>query len=215
MHPRVLAALGVISALIAGLLAYSGWQLAHATAPLDDYGPAPTFALTDQLGRPIESETLRGQVVLVNFIYTSCQDSCPLLTARMGGLQTRLRQEGLLGTHVVLLSLTVDPATDTPGVLREYAERHRADPSGWHFLTGPEEKIIPVIVQGFFQGVVPLPATPAVGSGHEGVPAGGTRDVMHSNRFVLIDRRGHMRVFYDGLEMEDDRVLRDLRTLLR
>ena len=87
LHPRVLAALGVVSILLAGLLGYSGWQLAHATAPLDDFGPAPTFSLTDQLGRPVGNETLRDRVVLVDFIYTRCRDTCPLLSGRMQALQ--------------------------------------------------------------------------------------------------------------------------------
>lgn len=211
MHPRVLAALGVISALLAGLFAYSGWQLAHATAPMDDFGPAPAFALTDQSGQPVRSEALRGQVLVVDFVYTNCRDTCPLLSARMAALQERLRREGLLGGPVQLLSLTVDPAHDTPDALRAYGERFGADPAAWRFLTGPEDTIRSIIVQGFFQGVVPLPA-PTPGAAASGGDEPATM-ILHSNRFVLVDRAGRMRAFYDGLELDLDRVVRDIRAL--
>lgn len=215
VHPRVLAALGVVSVLLLALIAYSGWHLAQARS-LEDVGPAPAFTLTDQLGRPVRADELRGAVVVVNFIYTSCHDTCPLLSVRMQALQERLRQEGLLGKRVQLLSVTVDPAHDTPAVLRPYAERHGADPAVWRFLTGPEERVIPVIVKGFFQGVVPIPATPGGRSDHgDGHDHDELAMVMHSNRFVLVDRQWRMRVFYDGLDLDLDQVVGDIRQLLR
>jgi cytochrome oxidase Cu insertion factor (SCO1/SenC/PrrC family) len=207
LHPRVLVALGLASLLLAGLVGYRVWSLTRGT-PLDDFGPAPAFALTDQLGRPATSAALRGRVVVVDFIYTRCRDSCPLLTARMQALQDRLRREGLLGTRVQLLSLTVDPGYDTPAVLRTYAEQHEADPAAWRFLAGPEDALQAIIVQGFYQGVVPLP-TPAAGA-DEPVDL-----VMHSNRFVLIDPQGRMRAFYDALALDQDQVVRDIRQVAR
>lgn len=213
LQPRVLAALGLVSVLLVVFIGYRGWPLARAGG-LDDFGPAPTFTLTDQLGRTVGADTFRGQVVVVDFVYTRCRESCPLLTARMGALQDRLRREGLLGTRVQLLSLTVNPAHDTPAVLRAYAEQHGADPEAWRFLTGSEDELQRVIVQGFFQAVVPLPATPAETSdrGDAGDEEG---DIMHSNRFVLIDPQGHMRVFYDGLALDLDQVVRDIRQVQR
>ncbi len=219
MRPRILAVVGVVNALLAVLIAYSGWQLVQArqVSQLEDFGDAPAFTLTDQTGRPFSSDKLRGKVAVANFIYTSCTDTCPLLSVRMQALQDRLRQEGLLGTRAQLLSFTVDPAHDTPEVLRAYAERHRADPRAWRFLTGPREQVVPVIVDGFFQGVVPIPATPADRQQH--VDDDHAHDapslVMHSNRFVLIDREGRMRGFYDGLDLDLDQVVSDIRQLLR
>jgi len=207
LHPRVLAVLALASLLLVGLVGYRAWHLTRG-APLDDFGPAPAFALTDQLGRPATSEALRGRVVVVDFIYTRCRDSCPLLTARMQALQDRLRREGLLGARVQLLSLTVDPGYDTPAVLRAYAEQHEADPAAWRFLAGPEDALQAVIVRGFYQGVVPLP-TPEAGADE---PAD---LVMHSNRFVLIDPQGRMRAFYDALALDQDQVVRDIRQVAR
>lgn len=219
MRPRVLAVLGGVNLLLLSLLAYSGWQLAQArqASRLEDFGAAPAFTLTDQAGQPFSSDELRGKVVVVNFIYTSCTDTCPLLSVRMQALQDRLRQESLLGARVQLLSLTVDPAHDTPDVLRPYAERHDADHAAWRFLTGPREQVVPVIVNGFFQGVVQVPATsvtPAQAGGGDH-PHGASSLVMHSNRFVLIDREGRMRAFYDGLDLDLEQVMTDVELLLR
>jgi protein SCO1/2 len=213
LQPRVLVALGLISVLLVVFIGYRGWRLAQSPG-LDDFGPAPTFTLTDQAGQTVVDDTFRDQVVVVDFVYTGCRESCPLLTARMGALQERLRREGLLGARVQLLSLTVNPTHDTPAVLRAYAEQHEATPDSWRFLTGPEDELMRVIVQGFLQAVVPLPATP--GAAAESVADDGEGgEIMHSNRFVLIDRQGHMRAFYDGLALEPDQAVRDIRLLLR
>lgn len=212
-HPRVLVALGLVSVLLVVFVGYRGWTLARASG-LDDYGSAPTFTLTDQLGRTVDGDTFRDKVVIVDFIYTDCRESCPLLTARMGELQDRLRREGLLGTRVQLLSLTVNPARDTPPVLRAYAEQNGADPEAWRFLTGSGDELQRVIIQGFFQGVLPLPATPADTSG-AGAADREEGEIIHSNRFVLIDRQGRMRAFYDALALDQDQVMRDIRQVAR
>jgi len=213
LQPRVLVALGLISVLLVVLIGYRGWRLAQSPG-LDDFGMAPSFTLSDQLGRTVDADTFRDQVVVVDFVYTGCRESCPLLTARMQALRDRLRREGLLGTRVQLLSLTVNPTRDTPPVLRAYAEQHGADPAAWRFLTGPEEVMQRVIIQGFFQAVVPLPATPADTTA-QGDADGEAGDILHSNRFVLLDRQGHMRAFYDGLALDPDQAVRDIRLLLR
>lgn len=178
---------------------------------LNDFGPAPSFALTDHLERSVGSADFRGQVVVASFIYTSCRDICPTLSLRMRVLQERLRQERLLGEQVQMLSFTVDPARDTPAVLRAYAERHQADPDAWRFLSGPEETLVPLIVDGFRLGVEALPPN---GAGH-GDRSGHSYEVTHSGRFVLIDRQGRIRAYYDGTDVELDRIVGDIRSLLR
>ena len=219
------AALGLA---VLALVALAGYRLAgrpglaagqRQPEGLDHLGEAPAFGLTDQLGRPVSSEQFRGRVVVANFIYTSCQDTCPLLSLRMQALQERLRREQLLGTQVQLLSFTIDPARDTPQVLRAYAERRQADPEAWRFLTGPERYVVSLVVQGFRLGVQPVAPGPGSDKGPreatDGGAAASSYDVMHSNRFVLIDRRGGIRAYYDGLELDLERVLRDVRHLLR
>jgi protein SCO1/2 len=188
------------------LAAAASLRLARGeTSGLNDFGPSPAFALSDQLGRSVELEDYRGQVVVASFIYTSCRDICPALSLRMRALQERLRQERLQ-----MLSFTVDPARDTPAVLRAYAERHQADPEAWRFLSGPVETLVPLTVEGFRLGVQALPPT---GDDHGDV-SGHSYDVTHSGRFVLIDREGRIRAYYDGTDVELDRIIRDIRSLL-
>ncbi|MBI4212991.1 MAG: SCO family protein [Chloroflexi bacterium] len=202
----LLAGFGVIGAL--ALAAFAKLD-AGGGAALDDFGAAPAFALVDQAERPASSAEFRGKVVVANFIYTSCTDICPLLSVRMQALQDRLRQENLLGTEVQLLSFTVDPTRDTPVVLRAYAERHGADPSAWRFLTGSQEQIIPLIEEGFHLGVEALPPTPGTEEGgHHG-----SYEVMHSGRFVLMDREWRIRAYLDGRDLDLDRIVRDIRSL--
>lgn len=178
-------------------------------------GPAPAFALVDQFERPVTSADLRGRVVVANFVYTSCPDICPTLSLQMRALQEWLRRERLLG-EAQLLSFTVDPARDTPPVLRAYAERHGADPSAWRFVTGSPDEVMVVITAGFYQAVQALP-TPVAGHGGHGnsEASGSAPDVLHSGRFVLIDRDWRVRAYYAGDEFDPERVVRDVRALLR
>lgn len=212
----LVALLGLeVLAISLGLVAYWGLSRGQAKS-LDDYGEAPSWTLTDQLGRQVTSEQFRDKVVLASFVYTNCGDICPTISARMQALQGRLRKEGLLGSEVQLLSFTVDPKNDTPEVLRAYAERHEADPKAWRFLTGPETKIEQLLVKGFRFGrqkvslKQPTPHTHADGASHYH-----KYDVMHTKRVVLIDRQGRMRALYDGTELDMDRVVRDVRELSR
>lgn len=182
---------------------------AERTPPLDDFDAAPRFALIDQDGRPVETEALRGKVVLINFIYTNCQDICPLLSVTMKAIQERLRDEGLLGSAALLFSITVDPERDTPDVLREYGAARGADLEVWRFLTGPKLAVVSLVIDGFHLGVDVLPpASPAANP-----PAGYT--VAHGTRFVLIDRESRVRAYYPGADLNPERVLRDIRRLAR
>ena len=213
---RLLPALSLVgSAAVAllVLLAYAAWGPGRAER-MEVFGDAPTCALTDQLERPARSEDFRGKVMIANFVYTTCPDICPLLSFWMQRLQDRLRQEGLLGSRVQLLSFTVDPARDTPPVLRAYAERHQADSDAWRFLTGPSDEVVPLIVQGFRLGVQALPPT-RTGRESGGDGSHDAYEVMHSGRFVLIDRRWRIRAYYDGREIDVEQTVRDVRELLR
>ncbi len=100
---------------------------------------APVFTLTDQQERPFNLAELRGKVVLMTFIYTSCVDACPLLTAGFAALQRKLNEKGQRG--VFFLSITTDPEIDTPKILKSYAKRYRADLSSWFFLSGKPEDL--------------------------------------------------------------------------
>ena len=109
---------------------------AGARNPLALGETVPEFRLMDQKRRPIALSALRGKVVAVNFIYTSCAlpNFCLRIANNFGVLQKRFKAQ--LGRDLVLLTVTFDPVHDTPDVLAEYARQFNADPATWHFLTG-------------------------------------------------------------------------------
>ena len=159
-------------------------------------GPAPALALTTQDQERLSLSDLGGKVVLVTFIYTSCTDTCPLLTGKLAGVREKLGAD--FGVQAHFLSVTVDPERDTPDVLRAYGQRFRADPSGWAFLTGTPAEIAEV--------------TGAYGIFVRRTPRG---DVDHTFLTSLIDRHGTLRVQYLGTRFDPDELLTDVRALIR
>ena len=79
-------------------------------------------------------DVLKDKVVVISFIFTNCEGACPLITHKL--TQVRDRIEGLIGDPVQFVSLSIDPARDTPAAMKEFAETHQADHAGWTFLTG-------------------------------------------------------------------------------
>ena len=188
------------AALIA--LALAGWvtpghgHRPKAEARLSKIGPAPDFTLINQEGKQVSLKDLRGDVVAVTFIYASCVDTCPLLTAKLVGIQRKL--EAKAGSKVFFAAITVDPERDTPEVLRRYGQAHGADNAHWAFLTGTAQQIDDV--------------TRRYGIYRKRQPNG---DVDHTFLTSLIDRSGTLRVQYLGWRFDPNEFLGDLRSLLR
>jgi len=153
---------------------------------LPNYARVPDFKFTERSGKEIKLADLKGNVWIADFIFTRCQGTCPLLTGQMAGLQ-----EKLAPSDIKLVSFSVDPEHDTPRVLSEYASRYHAQENKWFFLTGPKNEIWNFVTDGFSLGVSkPTP---------EDLKAG-AEPVIHSNRFVLVDRGSNIRGYYDGSE---------------
>lgn len=170
-------------AFVVAALVLPVWMLLRPAAPeLPHMGRLPAFALQDQLGRPVDRESLAGQVVVLDFIFTRCPDVCPVLSRKMADLREELPPEPLLGKPITFVSLSVDPDHDTPEVLAEYGQRYGADPASWRFLTGDRQTVM-AIADGLIQGLT---------LGPEGRPAE-VNDITHGERFVLIDSEGSMR----------------------
>lgn len=162
-------------------------QRSMAKVPI--YGTVPPFSLMERSGRTIHLSDLRGEVWVVDFIFTTCPGPCPVMTGRMKRLQEELAGK----QDVRLVSVTVDPETDTPAVLSQYADRFGADHNRWLFLTGSEQAIHSLATDGLHLAV------------QENVPGSGVPDqgpIVHSTRFVLIDRMGRMRGYYDSTDPE-------------
>ena len=136
----------VLTALFATLLA--GFAPSVATPQrssgngADHWGADyfPNIELMTHEGRHVRffDDLVKGKVVVINFIYASCSDSCPLETARLAEVQDILGER--VGRDIFMYSISIDPAHDTPQVLAQYAKRFRAKP-GWLFLTGKEVDI--------------------------------------------------------------------------
>lgn len=184
--------------LIIGLVLVAGTCLGFyflKPVPLPQLGELPTFQLTDQSGKSFGSEQLRGQVWVANFIFTSCAGVCPLLTRKMGEVQDFLVKRGVDG--VKLISISVDPVTDTPERLASYAESFQADSERWHFLTGSEPAVQDLVVKGFRISMGKMAAE----TGFE---------VVHGERFVLVDGLGRIRSYYQSDEKSLKALRRDL-----
>ena len=157
-------------------------------------GQAPEIALIDQSGQPLALRDLRGKAVLLTFIYSSCADVCPMITAAMVALQQRLTAAER--EQVFFLSVTTEPEVDTPAVLQAYANRLGAHLASWAFLTGHAQA-----VQGVWQ---------AFGLTVKRRAKGG---VDHPAWTFLIDREGRVRYRYIGGLIEVETVLGDMRHL--
>ncbi len=182
-------------ALTGGLALMLGYRPVAPTA-LPRIGTAPDFMLTTHDGERLSLDDLRGKVVAITFIFASCTDACPLLTAKMVGVQSQLGPD--FGPRARFLSITVDPERDTLEVLQKYARAHAVNPAGWAFLTGTPAEIFQVARDyGVFFKKTP----------------GG--DVDHTFLTSLVDRGGTLRVQYLGTRFDPDELLRDIRALVR
>lgn len=158
---------------------------------------APDFNLIDSHEKPIRFEQLRGQVVLVGFVFTTCNGSCPATTHRMANVHQALAERGLLKDKVRLVSITLDPERDTPAALRAYQRLYDIDGSAWHFLTGSAGEVKKVHKDW---GMWAKPS------------ANGQLD--HPSRIYLVDPRGQIREIYNLDFLRAPWVLQDIESLL-
>jgi protein SCO1/2 len=177
---------------VAGLLLALGlgtWALLDREprgSGLLHYGRIPAFTLIGTDKRPFDGSSLQGKVWIASFVFTTCKNSCPMLSAQMKRLSKGLPS----GEGFALLSITVDPDKDTPEALAAYAKAMGAEDPRWHFLTGGKAALKALIQDGF-----KLAAEP----GDEILDERGNPDILHSSKLVLVDKRGDIRGYYDGL----------------
>lgn len=152
------------------------------------------FALTDQQSRPLANADLKGRVWIANFIFSSCNAECLILSSRFAELQRLFADE----PGVAFVSFSVDPQTDTPERLGQFARRWHADPDRWYFLTGDSGKLDALIKNSFL-----LPVT------RDPMEAGKllTQKLIHTNRFAIVDRSGTVKAYVDGLQPESVSVI--------
>lgn len=177
--------LGVV---IVGLIGWRVGQLEKRGVGGDaipDYGKVSDFEFVDQSGESFGLNDLKGHVWVADFIFTRCMGPCPMLTTRMASLAKDFEDDG----NIRFVSFSVDPDYDKPGVLAAYAKTYDADADRWRFLTGPKEKMYALIRTSFHLAVEPTPnPTPSI------------TDILHSLYFVLVDKDGRVRGYFNSGE---------------
>ena len=155
-------------------------------------GIVPEFSFTDSDDETITKANMAGKVWVADFIFTTCNMACPVMTGNMNIVHNAYREDD----DVRIVSISVYPEYDTPEVLAEYASRYDVNTDRWHFLTGPEESVQKIIKDGFKIG------------DYEDI-------IFHSEKFALVDQQGQIRGYYNGMKTEEITALKqDINTLL-
>lgn len=138
--------LAIISIVAMTTLSACGDREARGDYPAANVNDClPNVSLIDQNGAPVSLASLKGKPVLIDFVYTSCASTCPMLMAKMAAIAHALGPA--LGADVKIVTITLDPEHDHPAELAQYAKSHDADEKGWIFLTGTAAQIDQVMAQ--------------------------------------------------------------------
>ena len=151
----------------------------HHQSDLPKLFPIPDANLVNESGKPVQLASLKGNVVVYDFIFTNCAGTCPMMTASMRKVTHKIPKDA----PVRFVSISVDPKRDTPPVLAAYAQRFRNDPR-WTFLTGDWPTIKTLSVNGFKLAT--------------------DEQLLHSAKFAVADKNGVVREYVSSLE--DDAV---------
>ena len=160
---------------------------------LPEIGNIPQFEFTNSDGNIVTLENLKGKVWVADFIFTTCTMACPMMTGNMNIVHKKFKKND----NVRLVSISVYPEFDTPEVLKNYASQYDADTEKWLFLTGKEDAVKDIIRDGFKIG------------DYEDI-------IFHSEKFALVDKKGIIRAYYNGMKSEDMKQLKkDINALLK
>jgi protein SCO1 len=156
------------------------------------------FSLTNSAGGVITRRDFTGKILVVDFLFTSCSLTCPAVNTQMAQIQDLTTND----PDVRLVSLTVDPRDDTPSVLRKYGAGFGADTNRWFFLTGKKSVLYNLIGDSFLAHDANDPFGNMPG------------DFAHTERIAIVDSRGKLRGYFDGLNQETaGAVVQEVNTL--
>src|SRR5690625_512926 len=159
----------------------------------------PDFEYTTQYESTLSKTDLEGKYWVADFIFTNCTTVCMPMTSNMASLQEKIAEADVENVHLV--SFTVDPETDSPEVLKKYAEEYGADLTNWTFLTGYDFETIKEFSIKNFKNIVEAPLE-------------GDDQVTHGTHFFLVNPEGEIIKNYSGIESaEIDNIVEDLKNL--
>jgi protein SCO1/2 len=160
-----------------------------------------TFTFVNQDGKIITKKDVDGKVYLVEYFFTTCKGMCPKLNDNMVNVYKAFRGN----PDFKILSHSVDPKNDTVEAMKAYSRRFDADARQWMFLTGDKKRLYDMARESYL-------ITAADDTAHISID----KDFIHDNRFILVDRTGHIRGEYDGLSKPlMDTLITDIQLLLK
>jgi len=160
------------------------------------YHRIANFSLTNQNGDTITQEFYKDKIYVADFFFTTCQTICPIMTDHMYDIQKETNAD----PDLLLLSHSVTPEIDTVAQLKRYAKKKLVNASKWNLVTGDKKQIYELARKSYL-------AVKDAGSG-------GPFDMIHTENFMLIDKKQQIRGFYDGTDSEEiERLLEDIKVL--
>jgi len=159
------------------------------------------FAFRDQNNQLITQNSIKGNVFVVEYFFTTCGTICPKMNEQMQRVQEAYRKN----SNIKILSFTVNPEIDTVEQMKRYSLSHKADDQQWHFLTGKKEVLYDLARKSFFV----LKPAEAQNLGDAG------SDFIHTNNFVLIDQSMRIRGYYDGTNPKEvNKLIKHIQLVL-
>lgn len=194
----VLSTLGVLVLVMVVSMVVRTFSTFNSGIPDAKNWPVADFTYTNQEGKPYGLSNLKGKIWIADFIFTNCEDVCLPMTYNMAKLQTMVKEEGL--ENVEFVSFSVDPAVDSPQVLKDFADYFKVDYSNWNFLTGYEQQHIEEFAMDSFKTIVKKPDS--------------QDQVIHGTDFYLVDQEGKIMKYYTGLnDIPYDQIISDIKAL--
>ena len=160
------------------------------------YHQIASFNLTNQIGQVVNQNTTKNKIYIANFFFASCQSICPMMSNQLQEVQKAF----LADDSVLILSHSVNPLHDTVAVLSNYAETYGAKTNKWHLLTGNKKQIYDLAKTSYLVNAFE----------DDGSPEG----FLHSELFLLIDKKARIRGMYDGTNTSEvKKLIEDVKLL--
>lgn len=210
-HVKNLAMLTITTTLLMSALVSSANELPYynsaeftphwltpKNSELDSFHRIPAFALINQEGAEISEATVDNKIYVASFFFSTCPGICPAFRSKLAEVQAHYSNN----TNVLILSHSIRPTTDTPEVLKAYAEKNAVQSKNWHLLTGQAETIYQLARDAYF-------ANEDLGNIKD------LNDFLHTENLLLIDQNRHIRGVYNGLSKASvANLVADINSLL-
>lgn len=222
----------LMSIVLVGGSFFAGWYMhpdVPFAEPLPVLGQVPDYTLTNQLEQVVTSDTFKGKVRVVTFLFTYCRGYCPLIAHNFMTLERLLETAGL-ADQVQLIAFNVDPENTGPAQMKAFQQQYGWNPENhrWEFLTGSSKEIRHIVTDGYFVYYTKVSEEDEAGDGPEegSIPepvvenkiaddAGADYDIVHNDVLAIVDTDGRIRkVFQDADRVTDEQILEVIHQLL-